>query len=210
MTHERLDDRARRDLESTQFIAFTDPEIGDLIKYSKLRVQEQEVDDIEALPNPLVAGNHAQIGLYDSELLSSRSKGSATTTSPNTTSTTTILLPRQTYIQVLVLLYSLVFLTAWFILAWTSVPPIGREKYGSSDSNYYCPSYGYRKRQNEWTRRAISTAQTLINVVALRTIPLTSTICAAAAVPWLQQTGRGMSRRQALTLANRDRTSPYI
>ena len=124
---------------------------------------------------------------------------------------TGILLPRQFYIVCLVVIYSAMFITAYSILAMTSRHPIGRASYSCDSAvDYTCPTAAVRRQQNARTQTYISNAQTLMSAVALLTIPLTSTVCAAAAVPWLQRFGHGMSLRQTTALADRGWTSPYI
>ncbi len=123
---------------------------------------------------------------------------------------TAILLSRQAYILGLVAIFASMFIVAWSILCWTSRRPIGRGSYfcyGSTVCNY---SERERNKQNARTLQYVADAQTVLSAVSLLTIPLTSTVCAAAAVPWLQSSGRGMSLRQLMTLADKGWTSPYI
>lgn len=90
------------------------------------------------------------------------------------------------------------FIFAWSILCWTSKRPIGR-------SSYFCYEYNScnfnepeRNKQNIRTLRYVADAQTVLSAVSLLTIPLTSAVCAAAAVPWLQSGGRGRSLQQLI------------
>lgn len=120
-------------------------------------------------------------------------------------------LHRQGYIIYLVLFYSAMLCTAWFILVLTSRHPLGRSSYGCFDSNNYCRENSEDLAlQNERTSRYIRNAQTLLSAVSLLTIPLTSAVCAAAVVPWLQQSGQDMSLRQIMTLSDKGWTSPYV
>lgn len=64
--------------------------------------------------------------------------------------------------------------------------------------------------QNLRTSWYITKAQTLLATVSLLTIPLTSAVCAAAVVPWLQQSGKDITLRQVITLSDKGWTSPYI
>ena len=122
-----------------------------------------------------------------------------------------IYLPRQVYIIWLVLAYAAILCTAWIILAWTSKRPFGRSSYNCYDEAGYCRFRSEEQAfQNKRTLRYIADAQTLLSAVALLTIPLTSAVCAAAAVPWLQRRGQKMSVRQLMTLADKGWTSPYV
>lgn len=124
---------------------------------------------------------------------------------------TTIHLPRQIYIQMLVLAYAVMFVTGWAILAVTSRHPIGRKSYYcDSNTSDECYSESLAKQINSRTQSFISNAQTILSAVSVLTIPLTSAVCAAAVVPWLQHSGKDISLRQLLTLADRGWTSPYV
>ena len=120
-----------------------------------------------------------------------------------------ILLPTQKYVLGLVVAYSALFVVAWSIICWTSQRPIGRGSYYCYDTDCH---YNERERdeQNARTLRYVADAQTVLSAVSLLTIPLTSAVCAAAAVPWLQSNGQGMSLRQVMALADKGWTSPYI
>ena len=120
-------------------------------------------------------------------------------------------LPRQAYIVWLVLIYAALLCTAWVILAYSSKRPFGRSSYNCYNSENYCrwPT-DVQALQNKRTLRFIADAQTILSAVSLLTIPLTSAVCAAAVVPWLQHSGLAMSVRQLMTLADKGWTSPYI
>ena len=120
-------------------------------------------------------------------------------------------LHRQGYIILLVLIYAAIFIASWSILVMTSKHPIGRKSYNCFDNQGQCVfSSATLERQNLRTSWYIKKAQTLLATVSLLTIPLTSAVCAAAVVPWLQQSGQGMSLRQIITLSDKGWTSPYI
>lgn len=120
-------------------------------------------------------------------------------------------LHRQVYILWLVLAYAAMLCTAWIILAFASKRPFGRASYNCYDSSGQCQySTALQALQNSRTQRLVADAQTLLSAVSLLTIPLTSAVCAAAAVPWMQHCGRDMSIRQTMALADKGWQSPYI
>lgn len=149
----------------------------------------------------------------DQEQASENAIGSTGNQSPDseTHQVPAIYLPRQVYIIWLVLAYSAILCTAWIILAWTSKRPFGRSSYNCYNAAGYCRFQTEEQAyQNERTLRYIADAQTLLSAVALLTIPLTSAVCAAAVVPWLQRSGQNMSVRQLITLVDKGWTSPYV
>lgn len=119
-------------------------------------------------------------------------------------------LHKQGYIIFLVLVYAAIFITGWYIIVLTSKHPIGRKSYNCFDKAGCSWSAETLEKQNDTTSWYIKKAQTLLATVSLLTIPLTSAVCAAAVIPWLQQSGQGMSLRQMITLADKGWTSPYI
>ncbi len=155
---------------------------------------------------PLKSPSGQMESVTDEEFESQREKQAGLTEE----GATGIRLPRQSYIVFLVSIYAAMFITAWSILTMTSRRPIGRASYSCDSAvDYTCPSAAERRAHNARTQTYISNAQTLMSAVALLTIPLTATVCAAAAVPWLQRVGHDMSLRQIMTLADRGWTSPY-
>ena len=116
---------------------------------------------------------------------------------------------RRTYLLVLVSFYSCLSIIAWTIICVQTHRPITTHTYGYEWSAYNFPVLAKRMKSNaEWFRAAkicLAITNTLI-------VPLTSTVCASAAVIYVQNFGRRrhFSMQHTATLADKGWSSPPV
>ena len=113
---------------------------------------------------------------------------------------------RQTYLLVIVSLYSCLSIIAWVMICVQSRRPITYKSYRSSPS--FGPSRDQMRSNAQWFRAikvVLSATYTLI-------IPLTSTVCASAAVIYVQHFGqrRQFRMQQTSALADKGWISPQV
>ncbi len=117
---------------------------------------------------------------------------------------------RQTYLLFLVSLYSCLSIIAWTIICVQTKRPITTDTYSyvsGADDNY--GALATRMKQNaEWFR----TAKVLLAITNTLIMPLTSTVCASAAVIYVQKFGRRrhFSMQHTATLADKGWSSPQV
>lgn len=117
---------------------------------------------------------------------------------------------RQSYLLVLVLLYSCLSMIAWIILCVHNKRPITTHTYSyvSNAADYEGVLAARMKRNAEWFRAV----KVLLSVTNTLILPLTSTVCASAAVIYVQSFGcrRHFSMQHTSTLADKGWTSPHV
>ena len=125
---------------------------------------------------------------------------------------------RRPYILILVLLYCCIILPGWVILCTLKNRPITAQSYSenfnstligvfAAEATYDLDPHRYKKNER-WYRAA----RVLIAIANNLIIPLTSTVCASAAVIYVQHMGRRsqLSMTHTTTLADRGWTSPLV
>lgn len=117
-------------------------------------------------------------------------------------------LSRQGYLLVLVLLYSCLSIIPWAIICTQTRRPITTRTYSYVPFSEDLHLADQMKSNAEWFRAA----RVLLSVTNTLVIPLTSTVCASAAVIHLQNFGhrRHFSMQHTSTLADKGWTSPHI
>ena len=117
---------------------------------------------------------------------------------------------RKSYLLSLVSLYSCLYITAWTIICVQTKRPITTHTYSyeSNADDWYGVLANRMKRNAEWFRAAKILLAILNNLI----IPLTSTICASAAVIYVQNFGRRrhFSMKHTATLADKGWSSPQV
>lgn len=117
---------------------------------------------------------------------------------------------RQTYMLVLVSLYSCLAIFAWTIICVQNKRPITTHTYEYVDNgdDYHGVLADQMKRNSEW----LSAVKVLLSVTNTLVLPLTSTVCASAAVIYVQNFGRRrrFSMQHTSTLADDGWTSPHV
>ena len=117
---------------------------------------------------------------------------------------------RQSYLLVLVSLYSCLAVFAWVVLCIQNYRPITTHTYSYvSDGDVFQGTLAARMKSNaEWFRAV----KVLIAIKDTLIIPLTSTVCASAAVIYVQNFGcrRHFSMQQTITLADKGWNSPDV
>ncbi|PLB48356.1 hypothetical protein P170DRAFT_438020 [Aspergillus steynii IBT 23096] len=113
------------------------------------------------------------------------------------------------YIVILVLVYAALSLTAWTLLCILNTRPIGSTSYQSYKYTYD-NFEDFSQQVNKWYQ----TAKFLSGTVGVLALPLTSSVCASAAVNFAQTRSRGtkscLTLKQTVTLANKGWTSPFV
>ena len=117
-------------------------------------------------------------------------------------------LSRQTYLLFPVSLYSCLSIIAWTMICIQTKRPITTHSYNSNADDYNGVLANQMKSNAEWFR----TAKILLTITNTLIIPLTSTVCASAAVIYIQNFGRQrcFTMQQTATLANKGWSSPQI
>ena len=117
---------------------------------------------------------------------------------------------RKSYLLSLVSLYSCLYIVAWTIICVQTKRPITTHTYSweSNADDWYGVLANRMKRNAEWFRAAKILLAILNNLI----IPLTSTICASAAVIYVQNFGRRrhFSMKHTATLADKGWSSPQV
>ncbi len=118
---------------------------------------------------------------------------------------------RQTYLLVLVSLYSVLAIAAWVILCVQNKRPITAKTYDYVPNTvdvYHGGLDGRMKSNADWFR----TVKVLFAITNTLIIPLTSTVCASAAVVHVQSFGRRrhFSMQHTITLADKGWLSPPV
>ena len=117
---------------------------------------------------------------------------------------------RKTYLLFLVLLYSCLSIIAWTIICVQIKRPITTHTYSyvSNADDYQGVLANRMKKNAEWFRAA----KVLLAVNNTLIMPLTSTVCASAAVIYVQNFGRRrhFSMQHTATLADKGWSSPQM
>jgi len=117
---------------------------------------------------------------------------------------------RQGYLLVLVLLYSILTITAWVIICVQTKRPITTPtyKYVFNQDDYRGVLAGRMKSNAGWFR----TVKVLLAISNTLIIPLTSTVCASVAVLYVQSFGRRrhFTMQHTSTLADKGWSSPPV
>lgn len=118
---------------------------------------------------------------------------------------------RQSYLLLLVSLYSVLATVAWAILCIQNKRPITTRTYDYISDNpdiFHGVLAGQMQRNADWFR----TVKVLLAITNTLIIPLTSAVCASAAVIHVQSFGRRrhFSMRHTSTLADKGWTSPPV
>ena len=117
---------------------------------------------------------------------------------------------RQTYLLSLVSLYSCLSIIAWTIICVQTKRPITTHTYSyvpNADDDHGVLA-NRMKRNAEWFRAA----KVLLAITNTLIVPLTSTVCASAAVIYVQNYGRRrhFSMQHTATLADKGWSSPQV
>jgi hypothetical protein len=132
---------------------------------------------------------------------------------PQTCDPTTTKLLRSSYVIVLASLYSIIAVLAWILICILSRKPIGLPSYIITAG---LPSYGWNfastARLYTNSEHWYTGARVLNSVANTLAIPVISTVCAKAAVPYLQKNKIHfqITMRQMMILADRGRNSPHV
>ena len=116
---------------------------------------------------------------------------------------------RQVYLLVIVSLYSCLSVIAWTMICVQSRRPITYKTYKYHLNEGSLAEWNDRVRSNvEWLR----TVRVILSATYSLIIPLTSTVCASAAVIYVQQFGqtRRISMQQTSTLGDKGWISPQV
>lgn len=117
---------------------------------------------------------------------------------------------RQTYMLLLVSLYSCLAIITWTIICVQNKRPITTHtyEYVANGDDLHGVLADHTKRNAEW----LSAVRVLLSVANNLVLPLTSTICASAAVIYVQNFGRQRlsSMQHTSTLADDGWTSPQV
>lgn len=118
-------------------------------------------------------------------------------------STSSVALHKSRYILLMVFTYAAAALTAWILTCVLTVKPLTTGYYGyDTRSKESTDELHVKLVRNDKLYRAARTIQT---IVAVLTIPLTSAVCSAAAVVFVQTKTRqrNLTMRQMMTLADK-------
>lgn len=117
---------------------------------------------------------------------------------------------RSAYIVNITLLYITLAVFAWVITCVLTYKPIDAHHYGvdilnSENNGYGISSVAQFQSLYKASERYYRAARVIQSIVAVLTIPLTSTVCASAAVTFLQygKHSRGLTMRQTMALADK-------
>lgn len=127
----------------------------------------------------------------------------------NVSPRTPVKLFRQTYLLALVILYSCVSVTAWTIICVQNRKPINYPTYDLVYNAYWSVRFARRMRENaDWLR----VMRIVLSITNTLVIPLTSTVCASAAIIYVRHFGcrSTLSMQHVSVLADRGWTSPWM
>ncbi|KAL4955506.1 hypothetical protein BDW69DRAFT_160697 [Aspergillus filifer] len=111
---------------------------------------------------------------------------------------------RSYYGLLLAIVYAAFALPSWIITCWVSYRPVGGNNYRQTHSA--TGYYGYADEKHALytkSERWFYAARVLQAITTIATLPLTSGICAAAAVIYMQRS-RNLTLRQVMALADRE------
>ena len=117
---------------------------------------------------------------------------------------------RNPYILILVLSYANTAVARWVILCILNVRPITTK---TNHGNYNTSTLFLRNNTNPFvlSERWFGVAKVLLTIANTLALPLTSTVCASAAVTYVQRSGsRSHFRSHTANLADRRWTSPLV
>ena len=119
--------------------------------------------------------------------------------------TPTVTLHRSGYILLMVSIYASLALTAWILICILASRPLTTKRYG-----YDFQGSSFADRQYLKSKEIYRAARTVQAVVTVLTIPLTSAVCSAAAVVFVQSKikKRHLTMRQMMALADKGWTDP--
>ncbi|KAL4879461.1 hypothetical protein BJY04DRAFT_229024 [Aspergillus karnatakaensis] len=111
-------------------------------------------------------------------------------------------LHRSVYGPILAVIYAALAIAPWVIICILSFRPITADQYYATPDNYYLDAKGKQSlyRRNERWYHAARVLQAIAGII---TLPLTSAICASAAVIYMQR-NQTLTLRQTIALADRE------
>lgn len=121
--------------------------------------------------------------------------------------TPTVTLHRSGYILLVVSIYASLALTAWLLICILASRPLTTKRYGY---DFYGSSSDNGRAKYLKNKEIYRAARTVQAVVTVLTIPLTSAVCSAAAVVFVQSKikKRHLTMRQMMALADKGWTDP--